>query len=267
MEIEIFQVDAFTRTPFKGNPAGVCPQGRGLSEGQMQAVAAEMNLSETAFLFPGDGEARAIRYFTPTVEVPLCGHATLASAHVLWESGALAAETPAVFTAGDERLTARRTEDGRICMDFPQIEARPMLEPAGLAAALGAPVQALGCFAEGGYLVELASEEAVQTLAPDIPALLARGFGEVIVTSAADDPQVDFVSRFFAPAYGIDEDPVTGYAHCCLGPYWAERLGLERMIGRQLSARTGSVEVCLRPGGRIDLLGAAVTVLRGVMTI
>jgi PhzF family phenazine biosynthesis protein len=262
--VKIVQVDAFTAEPFRGNPAGVCVLEEAAPEAWMQAVAAEMNLSETAFLVRR-GEGYDIRYFTPLVEVPLCGHATLASAHELWEQGSVPAHKGISLQAKGGQLAARR-EGEWICLDFPAILASSVAVPDELAQALGAEIRAAYRGWESGYLVELDGEEAVERLKPDFGRL--RAFGPIIVTARttarAGEARPDFVSRFFAPGLGIDEDPVTGVAHCCLGPFWAERLGKVDLLGYQASKRGGVVRVRVR-GERVDLLGQAVTVMRGEM--
>lgn len=259
MGLRIVQVDAFADRPFAGNPAAVCvlPETRG--EEWMQAVAREMNLSETAFLVR-EGDAFRLRWFTPTVEVDLCGHATLASAHVLWEDSHLPPGEPARFHTRSGPLSAVR-KGAWIEMDFPGEPPREVEPPSGLAAALGAAPRYTGRN-RFDLLVELESEEVVRELQPDIGLLRAIPARGVIVTSRAESPEYDFVSRFFAPAVGVDEDPVTGSAHCCLGPYWSQQLGVQKVVGYQASARGGIVRVHLR-GDRVTLGGQAVTVLRG----
>jgi PhzF family phenazine biosynthesis protein len=261
----LFQVDAFTAEPFAGNPAAVCLlEDEEPDPGWMQRVAAEMNLSETAFLRPRAEPGRyGLRWFTPAVEVQLCGHATLASAHVLWSEGLAEAGRELRFDTASGPLAARRDADGAIWLDFPTTPAGPVDPPAGLLEALGAgPARWVG-LGRFDYLVELEDEAAVRGLAPDVRGLKGLGVRGVIVTAAAGGPGgYDFVSRFFAPGAGIDEDPVTGSAHCALGPFWAERLGRARLTGFQASARGGLVQV--RPeGDRVLLGGQAVTVLRG----
>ncbi|MBX5448707.1 PhzF family phenazine biosynthesis protein [Thermogemmatispora sp.] len=254
----IIQVDAFTDRPFAGNPAAVCLLTEPRDAGWMQLVAREMNLSETAFLLP-EGDGYRLRWFTPTVEVDLCGHATLASAHVLWEEGLLRPEETARFYTRSGLLTARRL-DGWIEMDFPATPARPVPAPPGLSEALGV-TPLLVAKNQFDYLVELESEEAVHALQPDFTRLLAfpaRGF---IVTSRAEGKDYDFVSRFFGPAVGVNEDPVTGSAHCTLAPFWCNRLGRSALTGYQASARGGLVRVRLT-GERVSLSGQAVTVMR-----
>ena len=225
----------------------------------MRHVAAEMNLSETAFLVPCDDGFR-LRWFTPTVEVDLCGHATLAGAHVLWEEGHLAAGAVARFhTRSGLLLAARRGE--WIELDFPATPPEPAAAPAGLAEALGIRAVWTGR-SRFDYLVEAESAAVVREMRPDFTALARAEARGVIVTSGADAPPYDFVSRFFAPAAGIDEDPVTGSAHCALAPFWGARLGKTEMTAYQASARGGVVKVRLA-GDRVILGGQAVTVLRG----
>jgi PhzF family phenazine biosynthesis protein len=262
--VQIVQVDAFTHVPFAGNPAGVCVLDRPRADAWLQAVAREMNLSETAFLWPRADDAFDLRWFTPTMEVPLCGHATLASAHHLSESGTVPPGTAIDFHTRSGVLEAL-PEHGWIRLDFPAFIVRPTDAPEGLADILGAKPVAVAVDETGFLLVELASPDAVRTLRPDISRLARQTSGHVIVTSRAAAPDVDFVSRFFGPASGVDEDPVTGAAHCRLAPYWGARLGKEEMVAHQVSARGGVLRVRPR-GGRVHLLGQAVTVLRGTLT-
>ena len=260
MNVRMTQVDAFTREPFGGNPAAVCVLPRPADPAWMQRVAREMNLSETAFLVGRESGEYDLRWFTPAVEVDLCGHATLASAHVLWEDGHLAPSAPAVFRTRSGRLSAARRGDW-IELDFPAEPPEPAPVPEGLADALGAqPVH----FGRNRFdcLVEVESEQTVRGLAPDIRGLGALPVRGVIVTARSDTEKFDFVSRFFAPRAGVDEDPVTGSAHCCLGPYWRGRLGRDAFTAWQASARGGVVKVTVA-GDRVLLSGQAVTVLRG----
>jgi PhzF family phenazine biosynthesis protein len=260
MGVPIYQVDSFTDKPFAGNPAGVCVLPEPVPEAWMQHVAAEMNLSETAFIHPR-GPEYDLRWFTPQVEVDLCGHATLATAHILWESRRLPADAQARFHTRSGLLVARRDGDV-IRMDFPAVPLRAAEAPAGFAQALGAePVRVAQ--SRKGYLAELASERAVRELAPDVPALGGMAWG-VIVTARGEGGGFDFVSRYFAPGAGIHEDPVTGSAHCSLGPYWKERLGKDSFTAFQASARGGVVQVRVA-ADRVELGGHAVTVFRGEM--
>jgi PhzF family phenazine biosynthesis protein len=259
----IVVVDAFADEPFTGNPAAVCLLPEPADEQWMQLVAREMNLSETAFLHPERGRFR-LRWFTPTVEIDLCGHATLASAHVLWETATIDADQPAHFDTRSGLLTARREGD-RLVLDFPAIREQPCEPPAALADAIGATPRYVGRNALD-LVVEVDGEATVQGLRPDFERLARIPVRGVSVTSRSDDPAFDFVSRFFGPASGIPEDPVTGSAHCCLGPYWGERLGKVDLVARQLSARRGVVHVGLR-GDRVQLGGRAITVLRGELAV
>lgn len=257
----VFQVDAFTATPFRGNPAAVVPLEAPRDDAWMQDVAREMNLSETAFLLPmADGQR--LRWFTPAVEVDLCGHATLASAHVLWETGRLADDAEARFHTRSGLLTARRDGDW-IEMDFPATPPAPAAAPPGLLEALGVEAADVAR-SRFDYLVRVSSAAAVRAVRPDFGRLREVEARGVIVTAEADDGAHDFVSRFFAPRAGVDEDPVTGSAHCCLAPYWAARTGRDAMAGYQASARGGAVHVRL-DGDRVKLRGRAVTVLRGIL--
>jgi len=259
MGIPISQVDAFTDRPFAGNPAAVCVLAAARDARWMQQVAAEMNLSETAFLLRRDGHYD-LRWFTPTVEVDLCGHATLASAHILWESGRLPADRDARFETRSGLLVARQA-GGWIEMDFPADPPSEMAPVDGLPAMLGCEPAWVG---KGRFdlFVELDSEETVRALKPRLPALAALPYRGVVVTARSSSAHFDFVSRFFGPASGIDEDPVTGSAHCSLGPFWRRRLGRDELVGFQASARGGEVRV--RPSGeRVILAGKAITVLRG----
>jgi PhzF family phenazine biosynthesis protein len=259
MGVRIVQVDAFSSRPFTGNPAAVCVLPSPRDAGWMQDVAREMNLAETAFLHPEDGGYR-LRWFTPAVEVALCGHATLASAHVLWEEGHLPAARQARFHTQSGLLTADRAGDW-IELDFPATPPAPASAPTGLAAALGVTPRWVGR-SKFDYLVEVESEQTVRGLAPDLTALARVEARGVIVTSRAGTWGYDFVSRFFAPQSGVPEDPVTGSAHCALTPFWSERLHKSEMTAYQASARGGVVRVRLA-GDRVILGGQAVTVLRG----
>jgi PhzF family phenazine biosynthesis protein len=262
--MRIVQVDAFTDRPFSGNPAAVCVMSQAADAAWMQDVAREMNLSETAFLVPAGSGDFDLRWFTPTVEVELCGHATLASAHVLWEDGHSADESIRFHTRSGV-LGARR-DDPWIELDFP---SRPpivgdvpdeIIELVG-----GTPVvRARGNVGGGmsGYFLEYESEEEVRSLKPNFGRLAEIPDGYVLVTAPATMEGYDFVSRFFGPPAGVNEDPVTGSAHCSLGPWWAAKLGKDTLLGYQCSARGGTVRV--RPDGdRVRLGGRAVTVLRG----
>lgn len=261
MGLAITQVDAFADKPFSGNPAAVCILESPRDAAWMQLVAREMNLSETAFLVKRE-KGYDLRWFTPAVEVDLCGHATLASAHVLWEQGILKpAETARFYTKSGE-LTAN-INGAWIEMNFPATTAKPdaALDLKDMELALGTKVKSVWR-SRFDCMAEVESEDAVRNLHPDITRvgrLQARG---LIVTSRASGAGCDYVSRFFAPGAGVDEDPVTGSAHCCLGPYWKEQLGRDNLVGYQASARGGFVRTRCE-GDRVVLSGQAVTVLRG----
>jgi PhzF family phenazine biosynthesis protein len=260
MPLPFFQIDAFAERPFTGNPAAVVLLDREADAAWMQAVAAEMNLAETAFVAPG-AAAFGLRWFTPVAEVDLCGHATLAAAHALYETGRLPADAPARFDTASGRLTVRRA-DGGLAMDFPATPPAACEAPPALAEALGAWPRWTGR-SRFDLVAVLDDETAVRTLAPDLAAVARLDGRGLIVTARADGGAgYDFVSRFFAPQVGVPEDPVTGSAHCALAPYWAGRLGRTALVGLQASARGGLVGVRLE-GDRVVLTGRAVTVLRG----
>lgn len=261
MEIQVFQVDAFTDRPFAGNPAAVCLLPGPRDASWMQDVAREMNLPETAFLFDR-GDGFDLRWFTPAVEVDLCGHGTLAAAHVLWEAGWLDRREQARFQTRSGTLRALYTQ-GEVELDFPATPDEPAAAPENLGKALGVAPSYVGRSVYD-FLVEVESEEAVRNLTPDFGLLKTLDVRGTIVTARADSPGFHFVSRFFAPGAGIDEDPVTGSAHCCLGPYWRRRLGESEFVAYQASARGGTVRVRLA-GNRVLLGGRAVTVLRGTL--
>lgn len=272
--LELHQVDAFTRQPFGGNPAAVVVLDAFPDDRWLQAVAAEMNLSETSFLVPGRGsDAYELRWFTPTTEVDLCGHATLAAAHVLWATERLDPGRAARFVTRSGELSAVRAEDGQIELDFPALPASATAAPARLAAALGVDAGDVRWFGRSrdDVLAVVADAATVAGLCPDLEALAGIDARGVIVTAVGDDDRdrsaddgerADFVSRFFAPRAGVPEDPVTGSAHCVLGPYWAERLGRSRLQARQLSRRRGELVVTVR-GSRVGIAGYATTVVEG----
>jgi len=263
---KIFTVDAFTDKPFAGNPAGVCLLEKNKDDGWLLNVAAEMNLSETAFV-KKEPDGFSLRWFTPKVEVELCGHATLASSHILWQEEILEPGEEAVFnTVFSGRLTALKNGD-EITLNFPSIPVKDTHSTPELEKALGIkPIYVGDCgVGEYNYLVELESEEQVKNLEPDF-SLIAKlpKFG-VIVTAKSKNEAYDFVSRYFAPAKGINEDPVTGAAHCSLAPYWAAKLNKNEMNAYQASERGGYLKVRLE-GDRVLLIGKAVTVLEGNLT-
>jgi PhzF family phenazine biosynthesis protein len=264
MPIRIVTVDAFTNVPFAGNPAAVCVIDQPRPEEWLRNVAREMNLSETAFLIPRNGDFD-LRWLTPSVEVDLCGHATVASAHVLWEDGHLPAGEQARFHTRGGLLTADRRGDW-IELDFPVKIATEAEPPSELLPALGvgAPLRVLRNTFD--YLVEVESEDILRALTPDHAMLRKIPVRGVIATARSSAPEFDFVSRFFAPGSGIDEDPVTGSAHTALGPYWGAKLGKAEMTGYQASARGGVVRVRLN-GDRIILGGQAVTVMQATLLV
>lgn len=262
--LPLYQVDAFADGPFRGNPAAVVLLNRMAGNEWLQHVAAEMNLSETAFVVPSGAGRFALRWFTPVAEVDLCGHATLAAAHVLWESGHLDAEDEALFETASGLLSAARDGD-RIMLDFPAEPAEEIEDRLGISEALGVHPVFVGS-SRLDILVELADEAAVRGLDPDLHAIERLGMRGVIVTAEAHGDTYDFVSRYFAPRFGIPEDPVTGSAHCVLGPYWANRLGKNPLIGYQASARGGTVGVEMA-GERVLLRGSAITIFSGSLHV
>ncbi|MGI5168884.1 PhzF family phenazine biosynthesis protein [Spirillospora sp. CA-253888] len=276
--MRILVVDAFTDSPFGGNPAGVCVLPGPADPAWMQRVAAEMRHSETAFVRPleeGAGADFELRWFTPVTEVALCGHATLASAHALYDTGLVPPERPIRFrTLHSGVLTVTNApggylEGGSLEMDFPAVPPEAAPAPDGLAEALGAPIGWTGRNAQNDLVVEVADEATVRKLAPDVRALGAIDARGVVPTAAADPGRnYDFVSRFFAARilHGDGEDPVTGSAHCALAPYWAAKLGRDELTGYQASERGGTVRTALR-GDRVTLSGRAVTVLDGELRV
>jgi PhzF family phenazine biosynthesis protein len=266
MSIPFFQVDAFADRPFGGNPAAVCMLDRPAQDRWLQAVAQEMNLSETAFLWTEPVAPRfRLRWFTPVVEVDLCGHATLAAAHVLWSEIGRPRTELISFDTRSGRLACKRDGE-RIRLDFPRLEVEPADAPSGLLDALGLEGAAVNSVhrTRFDWFVEVVGEQVVRGLKPDFAGLARVKARGTIVTAPADGTDADFVSRFFAPASGVDEDPVTGSAHCALAPFWAGRLGRLQLVGVQLSARGGTVHVELA-GDRVLLGGRAVTVVRGTL--
>jgi predicted PhzF superfamily epimerase YddE/YHI9 len=260
MRLPLYQIDAFASKPFTGNPAAVCPLERWLDDRVMQAVAAENNLSETAF-FVGSGDRFELRWFTPTVEVDLCGHATLASGHVILNELASCTGPVRFSTRSGELVVSRGGE--MLTMDLPAHRPSLCEPPPALAAGLGREPE-LTLAADHKYLAVFESEAAVRALAPDLRRLTdCHPFG-VIVTAPGES--VDFVSRYFAPSYGVDEDPVTGSAHCVLAPYWAERTGKRELAGYQASRRGGEV-FCRDVGDRVAISGGCVRYFTGTIEI
>jgi PhzF family phenazine biosynthesis protein len=260
MQLPLYQIDAFTRRRFGGNPAAVCPLPEWLPADQMQAIAAENNLAETAFIVGGAG-AYDLRWFTPTIEVDLCGHATLASAHLILSE--LEPDRQIVtFQTRSGALTVERSGDGLLTMDFPSSPPEPCEPPAALVEALGAaPRETLRSLY---YVAVLEDQQAVLALQPRMDALLR--LDRIGLSVTAPGAEVDFVSRFFAPQAGIPEDPVTGSAHCVLTPYWSARLGKRRLEARQISSRVGEL-ICEDRGARTLIAGYAVTYLAGTIWI
>lgn len=271
MPIPCWQVDAFTHRPFRGNPAAVCWLEKEADPDWMQSVAAEMNLAETAFVrrLGADFE---LRWFTPQVEVDLCGHATLATAHALWSAGLVPASEVLRFETRSGRLTCTRTEDSTttggapggpfIELDFPATPPESISMPPELLEVLGVDAADYVGRSRFDYLVVARSEAVVRAARPDYVRLAKYPVRGVIVTGPSDDPAFDFASRFFAPAVGVDEDPVCGSAHCCLAPYWSGGLGKANLMAHQVSAREGILRLKCR-GDRVLLGGQAVTVWRG----
>jgi PhzF family phenazine biosynthesis protein len=263
MDLPIVTVDAFADGPFTGNPAAVCVLGSWLDGALLHRVAAEMNLSETAFVVRRADGDWDLRWLTPAVEVDLCGHATLATAHHLLEGGA--ASGALRFHTRSGVLVARRHEDG-IELDFPATPAVDAAAPEGLADALGVSAVRTAKKSPFDWLVELGSAADVRAARPDFGALRRVPCRGVMITAASDAPRFDFVSRFFAPAAGVDEDPVTGSAHCALVPFWAARLGKTSLTAHQASRRGGTLGCELR-GERVLLRGRGVTMLRGTLRV
>ena len=260
MRQSIIQIDAFTNRAFQGNPAAVCVLPSPQDDRWMQSVAREMNLSETAFLLKQDRHY-SLRWFTPTTEVPLCGHATLASAHVLWTEGYASTGQEIKFETKSGVLSAKYRDDW-IELNFPVNRSQDIPPITKLSDALGVPLKTV-LYNSLGYLVEIASARQLEQLQPNFTLLKQLPISNVIVTSKAQDSEYDFVSRFFAPGLGVDEDPVTGAAHCCLAPYWRDRLQKNQFLAYQASSRGGIVKVDYDGGDRVTLSGQAVTVMRG----
>ncbi|MFD2532913.1 PhzF family phenazine biosynthesis protein [Gracilimonas halophila] len=260
MSLPIYQVDAFTSELFAGNPAAVVPLDEWLSDEQMQNIAAENNLSETAF-FVKEGESYRLRWFTPTVEVDLCGHATLATAHVLFEELGYP-EDELVFKTRSGLLNVGKSGN-RLLMNFPADHMEKVEAPDVMFQALGIP-KTPEVYKSDDYMVVLNSEEEVAALNPDIKMLSEVEARGIIVTAPGDE--VDFVSRFFAPQSGVDEDPVTGSAHTKSTPYWSKKLSKDRLNARQISKRGGDL-ICEMKGDRVEISGFAITYLKGEITV
>lgn len=265
---ECFVVSAFTDRPFSGNPAAVCLLDQPRPDTWLQAVAADFNLSETAFLLPLANGRWQLRWFTPTVEVDLCGHATLASAHVLWREKKIATEV-LEFETRSGVLTAQQRNGlqtgEQIALDFPASELQPVtVQPHWQDAVQGKAINAVR--GRQDLLLELQTEQQVRDFVPDFAAIKQLPARGLIITARSQTGDADFVSRFFAPGVGVDEDPVTGSAHCILGPYWGQQLNKTSLRGHQVSRRGGFVGVELH-GARLHLIGSAITTLRGTLHV
>jgi PhzF family phenazine biosynthesis protein len=255
----IFQVDAFTTEPFKGNPAGVCILEKEPDSDWMQNIAMEMNLSETAFIFPGK-DCRRIRFFTPEVEVPLCGHATLSASHILYETNRVTEneETSLMAKAGILKI---RKSGSWITMNFPTYKIQQIPVPTEFEKVVGVkPLEFYKC--DNGLTLALVSDDKIiRELKPDFKAMKESEFGDLMVTALSSDKKFDFCLRFFAPALGIDEDPVTGSAHCALVPFWSAKTGRVDFISHQVSKREGILKVALK-GDRVEISGQAKTIFK-----
>ncbi len=258
-QLAIYQIDAFTNQVFTGNPAAVCPLETWLDDAVLQSIAAENNLSETAF-FVQQGDHYAIRWFTPTVEVDLCGHATLAAAFVLFEHLAYSKEN-IIFTSRSGKLRVRQCESGKLKLDFPKQSAVPCAVPQLIMQAFGDSIKT--CLKAEDYVVVLHDEAAVRAANPDMALLRQLDLRGVIITATAKE--YDFVSRFFAPNWGIDEDPVTGSSFTQLAPYWSDILGKQKLVAKQVSQRGGEVW-CEIAGDRVYISGQAITYLKGMIS-
>ncbi|WNC32419.1 MULTISPECIES: PhzF family phenazine biosynthesis protein [unclassified Thermosynechococcus] len=265
MPLPLYQVDAFTQEPFRGNPAAVCVLGTFFEDATLAAIAREMNLSETAFVVPL-ASGFHLRWFTPVAEVDLCGHATLATAHVLWQHQGVVGDLE--FHTRSGLLCAQRLGDW-IALDFPQQPVMPLADQqvqASIIAALGTPPIFMGQ-AGSDLLVDLVDASAVAQLKPDFDQIARLPCRGLIVTAQANGAEYDIVSRFFAPQLGIPEDPVTGSAHCSLYPYWRAKLGKDKLLAYQASARGGVIKIHPHRGDRLRLLGQAVTIFAGELLL
>ncbi len=260
----IYQVDAFTAEPFKGNPAGVCLLDKQVSKKWMQNVAAEMNLSETAFIIKA-GNKYKIRYYSPDSEVPLCGHATLASAHILFQSGMIGKDKTITFASGVGDLYVRKSGNW-IIMNFPAYEIEPMQIPSIAEKLIGIKPTELYRTSHDWILALLHNEDDIRNLKPDYTMMKDSPFGNLIVTAPSEDTNFDFCVRCFAPALGINEDPVTGSAHCALTPFWHKKTGREEFISRQVSKRSGILKVSLK-GDRVEIAGHAKTIFKAELYV
>lgn len=267
-QLPFYQVDAFTDKTFSGNPAAVCTLEGALPPDTMQAIAAEMNLSETAFVQPPNSEGvRKLQWFTPEVEVPLCGHATLATAHVLIRE--MEAEPPLLFDTLSGRLTVTEEPGGWLRMDFPEDPPVPAAPPTSLLEALGLPRHTVGLVGNKAWILRVPTESDVRKVKPDFGRLAQVELGSTplgVIVTAPGEGEADFVSRFFGPWVGVDEDPVTGMAHTLLTPYWVAEMGVASLRAEQISARGGQLRVRM-VGNRVHVFGKAVTVVRGSLIL
>jgi PhzF family phenazine biosynthesis protein len=261
--MELYFVNAFTDQPFKGNPAAVCLLTKPKKDAWMQKVAKELNLPVTAFV-KTEPEGNKLRWFTPTTEIPICGHGTLASAHILWEKGYIDKDESVSFLTKSGKVTAK-LKDGWIELNFPSAPDEEIVAPPDLIKAIGVEPKYVGKY-KLDYIVEVESDEIVKNLTPNIKAMALLPVRGVIVTSRSSSTEFDFISRFFSPAQGIDEDFVTGSAHCCLGPYWKRKLNKDEFVAYQASARGGVIKVRVSDD-RVLLSGQGVTVLQGDLMV
>lgn len=260
----IYQVDSFTAEPFKGNPAGVCVLENDMPEKWMQNVAAEMNLSETAFIVKEGGKFR-IRFFSPETEIPLCGHATLASGHILYQTGIVKKDKKIIFESKVGDLFVRKSGNW-IIMNFPAYDVKQMQIPDSAEKIIGIRPVELYRTDHGWTMVLLHNEEDVRNLKPDFAKMIDSPFGDLIVTAPSEDTNFDFCVRCFAPALGINEDPVTGSAHCALTPFWHKKTGRTEFFSRQVSKRSGILKVSIKDD-RVEIAGHAKTILRGELFV
>jgi len=260
----VYQVDAFTAEPFKGNPAGVCILEKEMPKKWMQNLAAEMNLSETAFIIK-NGDEYNIRYFTPESEIPLCGHATLASAHVMYETGHVVSGTQIKFLSKAGELTAGRSGSW-ITMNFPAYDVEEVQIPSGFERIIGVRPVEMYRTSHGWGLALLQGEHELESLSPDFRLLKESAYGDLIVTAPSEDTNFDFCVRCFAPAVGINEDPVTGSAHCALVPFWNKKTGRQDFLSRQISRRGGILKVALK-GNRVEISGQARTIFKAELFV
>jgi PhzF family phenazine biosynthesis protein len=260
----IYHVDAFTSEPFKGNPAAVCILEKEMPEWWMQSVAAEMNLSETSFVLPGKKES-LIRFFTPAAEIPLCGHATLSSGHIFFETGIVSKNEEIIFSSKAGKLIVR-SSGSWVVMNFPSYQCEPLRISSGIKDILGVLPTELYRTGHGWKLALLDNEKSVRAMKPDFSILKNSGYGDLIVTAPSDDKNFDFCVRCFVPALGINEDPVTGSAHCSLTPFWKEKTGKSQMVSHQVSERGGILKVEM-VGDRVEVSGQAITILKGELSV